>query len=95
MGMASLSDIKTQQLTASGSITTDRCRIKAFTYKISTAAEGIEFRRGGSGGTVVASFELDVGTDTIYFQEDGLLLSDSPYVTFGGANLTHVTVQYA
>jgi len=95
MGLASLSDVKCQQLTASGAITTDRCRIKAFTYRVATLAEGIEFRRGGAGGTVLAAFEMDIGTDTIYFQEDGLLLADSPYVTFGGVNLTHVTVQYA
>ena len=94
MALMSLSDVKCQQLTTSGVISTDRCRVKAFTYKIATAADAVTFRRGGAAGAVIATFQLDIGTDTIYFMEDGLLLTDQPYVTMG-ANVSHVTVQYA
>jgi hypothetical protein len=95
MGMDSLSDVKLQRLTASGAISVDRCRVKAFSYIVTTAAVTVQFKRGGTGGTVIGEWSLPVGDDTIYLQEDGMLLADSPFVTFGSANLTSLTVQYA
>ena len=82
-------DVLATHLTASGTVSANRARLKGISYRGDGTAGNIQFKDGGSSGTVL--LELDVGTSdtfTIYLliPGEGVLFSNSIY-----AALSHVS----
>lgn len=80
--MTMQTDVKSTHLTASGSVSSARARVKSVSYRGTGTAGYIRFRDGGSTGTILV--ELDVGpsdTFTIYvlIPAEGVLASTSIY----------------
>lgn len=87
--MTMQTDVKSTHLTASGTVSAGRARLKSVSYRGDGSAGNIQFKNGSSTGSVL--MELDVGTSdtfTIYvlLPGEGVLFPDGIY-----ADLTHVS----
>lgn len=95
--MAMQTDVKSQHLTASGSINgLNRNRLRSVSYRGNGTDGYLKLRNGGASGTVLC--ELDVGTSdtfTIYvlLPGEGILFPSGIYVDI--SNVSAATVFYA
>jgi len=93
--MAMQTDVKSNHLTASGTIFNGRTRFKSISYRGNGTDGYVKLRDGGSSGPVLC--ELDVGTSdtfTIYvlIPGEGVLFQTSLYADL--SNVLAVTVFY-
>jgi len=93
--MAMQTDVKSNHLTASGTIFNGRTRLKSVSYRGNGTDGYVKFRDGGSSGPILC--ELDVGTSdtfTIYvlIPGEGVLFQTSLYADL--SNVNAVTVFY-
>jgi hypothetical protein len=93
--MTMQTDVKSNHLTASGTIFNGRTRFKSISYRGNGTDGYVKLRDGGSSGPVLC--ELDVGTSdsfTIYvlIPGEGVLFQTSLYVDL--SNVNAVTVFY-
>lgn len=93
--MAMQTDVKSNHLTASGTIFNGRTRLKSISYRGNGTDGYVKLRDGGSSGPVLC--ELDVGTSdtfTIYvlIPGEGVLFQTSLYADL--SNVNAVTVFY-
>jgi len=93
--MAMQTDVKSNHLTASGTIFNGRTRLKSISYRGNGTDGYVRLRDGGSSGPILC--ELDVGTSdtfTIYVlvPGEGVLFQTSLYADL--SNVLAVTVFY-
>jgi hypothetical protein len=93
--MTMQTDVKSNHLTASGTVFNDRTRLKSISYRGSGTDGYVKLRDGGSSGPILC--ELDVGTSdtfTIYvlIPGEGVLFQTSLYADL--SNVNAVTVFY-
>ena len=93
-------DVKASNLTASGAIFAGPARILGIYFVADTTAGSIIIRDGGASGTVLATFQTPLGSNTagnewttqIDIPGNGLLCRTSAYATLSGVD--KVTVFY-
>jgi hypothetical protein len=93
--MAMQTDVKSNHLTASGTVFNGRTRLKSISYRGNGTDGYVRLRDGGSSGPILC--ELDVGTSdtfTIYvlIPGEGVLFQTSLYAEL--SNVLAVTVFY-
>ena len=93
--MAMQTDVKSNHLTASGTVFNGRTRLKSISYRGNGTDGYVRLRDGGSSGPILC--ELDVGTSdtfTIYvlLPGEGVLFQTSLYADISSVNA--VTVFY-
>ena len=91
-------DVKAAHVEATGTIVSERTRLKAYQCISGGTAGDIIFRDGGSGGTIRLRFNVGTGTQPInlLIPGEGILFSEDIHVTVPGTapNAAKVTVFY-
>jgi len=93
--MSMQTDVLATHLTASGTVSANRGRLKAVSYRGSGLDGSLIFKNGGASGTTL--LELDVGTSdsfTIYviLPGEGILFQNSIYAAL--TNVSAITAFY-
>ena len=91
-----ISDLNAARLTATGTVSPRRSRVKAV-YCVATATAGtIELKDGGSGGTSKITLDTPgAGSEHVEFNipEEGILFKNDVHATL--TNVASITVVYA
>lgn len=82
-------DVKSTHLNASGYVFQGRARLKAFTMFGGNAVGMVQFRDGGSAGTILCEVDVPASGQTgnlyVLVPGEGVLFSTNIYATFTGA----------
>ena len=92
--MAMQYDVKSAQTEATGTIVSERTRLKGYQCISGGTAGDIIFRDGGSGGTILLRFNIGTGTQPIALPipGEGILFTTDIHVTLPAS--AKVTVFY-
>ena len=96
--MAMQTDVKAAHIEATGTIVSERTRLKGYQCISGGTAGDIIFRDGGSGGTIRLRFNIGTGTQPIglVIPGEGILFDTDIHITVPGTvpNAAKITVFY-